>query len=99
MHIKNITINSIARSLDGKRLKGEVTFEIGGQQATGSTFLKMDCDTPHSNKIRSDAILVGDAIRQLRQLPELRNGSERLSFEPGMRPLATKAPAIDRQAS
>lgn len=89
MHIKDISITSIRRSMDGKRLLGDVTFEIAAAQLTQAQTLVVSCDAPYSKKIRADAVLVGDAIRQLRRLPELRSGQERLSFEPGMNPLST----------
>lgn len=99
MHITNISITSIRRSLNGKRLLGDVNFEIGATEITRARNMKVSCDTLFSNKIRSDAVLLGDAIRQLRRLPQIRSGQERLTFEPGLKPLATSRKSEDTMDS
>lgn len=96
MHIKDIAITSLRRSGDGKRVLGDVTFQIGADPEKPSQILTLACDTAFSKKIRADAILIGDAIRQLRQTPAMRDGSEHLTFEKGMRPLSSAAPTMDR---
>lgn len=101
MHIQNITLTAIHRSPDGKRLWGEVDFDIAASDAAPGRLIKISCDIAYSNKIRPDAILVGDAVRQLRRLPELRSGETRLTFEPGIKPLAANnnVTTMDKQVS
>lgn len=101
MHIQNITVDTLQTSFDGKRLQGQVHFDIAPTPDAAARTLKIDCDVAFSNKIRPDAIIVGEAVRQLRRLPELRMGEERLTFEPGMKPLAASNPEVsmDKQVS
>ena len=97
MHISDISITSMRRSMDGKRVLGDVTFQVRRNDQDRS--LMVSCDTPFSKKIRPDAVLIGDAIRQLRRLPEIRSGDDRLSFEGGLRPLSRKAGTVDRMSA
>lgn len=96
MHILDISITSMRRSLDGKRVLGDVLFRIGAHEHRPERDLRVSCDTLFSNRIRPDAILVGDAIRQIRRLPQVRNGENRLTFASGLRPLAKQNGTIDR---
>ncbi|MGB1235709.1 MAG: hypothetical protein ACPG5U_08250 [Planktomarina sp.] len=94
MHILDISITSMRRSMDGKRVLGDVMFQINTNDDDRT--LRVSCDTPFSKRIRPDAILIGDAIRQLRRLPDIRSGDDRLSFEPGLRPLSRNSRTVDR---
>lgn len=87
MQIQDIQITSIRRSVDGKRVLGDVAFRISENDHARE--MVVHCETPFSSQIREDALLVGDAIRQLRRLPEMQSGEQRLRFAPGLRPLAT----------
>lgn len=89
MHIKDISISSLRHSNDGKTILGDVIFLISGDSGSNDQRLKLVCETAFSPHIRADAALIGSAIRKLRQLPGVRSGLEKISFEPGMRPLAT----------
>ncbi|MEO0356908.1 MAG: hypothetical protein AAF386_01195 [Pseudomonadota bacterium] len=95
MHILDISIMSMRRSLDGKRVLGDVIFRIGGQANRPDRDLRVSCDTVFSSRIRPDAILVGDAIRQVRRLPHIRCGENRLTFASGLRPLSKTQTTID----
>lgn len=94
MHIQNISITSMRRSMDGTRVLGDVIFQINTNDDDRT--LRVSCDTPFSKSIRPDAILIGDAIRQLRRQPDIRSGDNRLTFEPGLRPLSSNPHAVDR---
>jgi len=96
VHIKDISISSFDRSTDGKQVQGDVVFLIEGEGGDTDQRLKLSCETPFSPRLRSDAALIGSAIAKLRRLPGVRSGAERLTFEPGMRPLATQRP-MDRR--
>ncbi|WP_147127180.1 hypothetical protein [Shimia ponticola] len=86
MHILDIIIQSQRISEDGTSVVGKVTFSIR-TRAGKSRQICMDCHTRLSKRIRPDALLISDAIRQLRRMPEIRSGTERLSFAKGMNPL------------
>ena len=88
MHIENISISSFRKSMDGKRINGDVTFLYKDKNGAKRR-LTISCDTLYSNKIRNDAVLIGDAIRQIRKLPEIQSGAQRITFAKGLRPLAT----------
>lgn len=92
MHIKDIAISSMRRSDDGGMILGDVVFLIAGDNGIEDQNLKLTCTTSFSERLRPDAALIGAAISRLRKLPGVRSGAERLTFEQGMRPLASKAP-------
>lgn len=85
MHVTQITVQSIRHSYDGKRVFGDVAFAIETETTDplGKELL-VSCNLPFSQKIRADALLVGDAIRQLRKLPAIRSGREVISFDKGL---------------
>ncbi|MEM1301944.1 MAG: hypothetical protein AAGH17_05115 [Pseudomonadota bacterium] len=92
MHILDIIILAQRISDDGRSVIGKVQFAIetavkGNGHST--QLLCVDCQTAISARIRPDALLIGDAIRQLRRMPEVRSGAERLSFAKGLNPLQT----------
>jgi len=86
MHVLDIIIQSQRISDDGRSIVGQVQFAIASE-GQGARRLSVDCHTALSARIRPDALLVGDAIRQLRRMPEIRSGAERLSFAKGLKPL------------
>ena len=86
MHVLDIIILSQQISADGKSVIGKVQFAIDCVER-GTRLLSVDCATALSARIRPDALLIGDAIRQLRRMPEIRSGSDRLSFAKGLKPL------------
>ena len=99
MHIIDISISTIRSSTNGKNILGDVTFTIERTAAAPARSVTVCCDTPISKHIRSDAVILGDAIRQLRRMPEIRSGENRLSFAPGLRPLAASRIDMDTQAA
>ncbi|MEM9854617.1 MAG: hypothetical protein AAF841_09215 [Pseudomonadota bacterium] len=86
MTVLDILILSMGFSEDGKQVLGDVKFMIDnpGNVPRGLT-LKCKCEA--SQRIRPDALLIGDAIRQLRRMPEIRSGEQRLKFAKGLKPL------------
>lgn len=93
MHIEQIEIKSLNLTPDGKSVRGSVEFRIAGKGGRPAKYLTVTCDTLYSHKIRPDALLIGDAIRQLRRTPEVRAGLARLSFAKGLKPLSTSKAA------
>ena len=89
MHIEDISITSFRKSVDGKRISGDVTFLYSSRTDAGKRRMTIGCDTLFSAKIRNDAVLIGDAIRQIRKLPEIQSGAQRVTFSRGLRPLAS----------
>ncbi|MGV6839973.1 MAG: hypothetical protein ACWA40_07235 [Planktomarina sp.] len=100
MHILDISITSMRRSMDGKRVLGDVTFVVDATKKKSKHQVHITCDTPYSERIRADAVLIGDAIQQVRRLPDIRDGTDRLTFASGLRPLSRPAQGMDslRQA-
>lgn len=92
MHVLDIVVTSLQFSPDNKRVMGKVVFTVT-DEVEGSKTMDMVCDTESSSRIRPDALLVGDAIRQLRRMPEFRSGSARLTFAKGLKPLDTSQAA------
>ncbi|MEM9349618.1 MAG: hypothetical protein AAGA47_05110 [Pseudomonadota bacterium] len=88
MIVLDILIVSLGYNSDGTNVLGDVRFEIS-EKAGETRSLTVSCRCPLSNRIPADALLVGDAIRQLRRMPEIRSGERRLEFAPGLKPLDT----------
>jgi len=92
MRIDDILIDSMAFSDDGATVIGDVSVHL--TEDPHSTVPKarierLACTVVHSRRIQPEAALIGQAIRQLRRLPEIRLGFARLSFAKGLKPLAT----------
>lgn len=98
MRINDISITDLHRTADGQRLLGDVTFSTTANEGGNPSKVVISCDVAYNHKVRADAILIGEAIRQLRRLPDIRSGVDRLFFDPGLRPLATTRP-MDRKVS
>jgi len=86
MHVLDIVVTSLQFSPDGTKVIGGVQFTVT-DDATGSKTINVGCETPVSARIQPDALLIGDAIRQLRRTPEIRSGSAYLTFAKGLKPL------------
>ncbi|MEM6727271.1 MAG: hypothetical protein AAF618_02110 [Pseudomonadota bacterium] len=86
MTIIDILILNMGYGDNGQRVLGQVKFLL--ERGTGKPeSLTMSCSVPISARIRPDALLIGDAVRQLRRTPEIRSGAARLKFARGLRPL------------
>lgn len=90
MTVLDIIILDLGYSADGKDIHGTVQIAVTGGRS-GYRTLCLTCRCPASARIRHDALLVGDALRQLRRLPELRNGDGALHFAEGLTPLQPAA--------
>lgn len=88
MTVLDILIVSLGFSADSKDVIGDVRFEIS--ETSGETrMMTMACRCPASQRIQPDALLIGDAIRQLRRLQKIRSGEQSLRFAPGLKPVMT----------
>lgn len=88
MHVKDISIASMVRSTDGSTVRGDVNIVLDDND--NECIMRLPCETPFSSQLRSDAALIGTAIRTLRRLPKVKTGVEKLTFEKGLRPLEKK---------
>ncbi|MEM1237426.1 MAG: hypothetical protein AAGI10_10680 [Pseudomonadota bacterium] len=86
MTVLDILILNLGFSKDTSEVVGNVQISLGSRTTEYRT-LKLKCRCPNSARIRPDALLIGDAVRQLRHLPEIRSGAEYLRFADGLKPL------------
>ncbi|MEO0485507.1 MAG: hypothetical protein AAF092_06310 [Pseudomonadota bacterium] len=86
MTVLDILIVSLGFSNDGTEVRGDVMFKLTDAEGEDKS-LTMTCTCRASKRIRPDALLIGDAIRQLRRLPEVRSGEVRLKFAKGLKPI------------
>lgn len=86
MKVFDILIVSMGFSPDGKDVVGDVRFMVE-EPAGGTRSMTVQCRCPSSQRIRADALLIGEAVRQLRRMPEVRSGQAPLSFSRGLKPL------------
>ncbi|MEM1375536.1 MAG: hypothetical protein AAGF78_14270 [Pseudomonadota bacterium] len=86
MTVLDILVVTMGFSDDGREVLGDVRFSLR-DTADAVRSLTMRCQCPVSKRIRPDALLIGDAIRQLRRMPEIRSGQTRLRFAKGLKPL------------
>ncbi|MEM1375579.1 MAG: hypothetical protein AAGF78_14490 [Pseudomonadota bacterium] len=86
MTVLDILVVTMGFSDSGRNVLGDVRFSLRDGSGTARS-LTMRCQCPVSKRIRPDALLIGDAIRQLRRMPEIRSGETRLSFAKGLKPL------------
>ncbi|MEO1704862.1 MAG: hypothetical protein AAFR50_05920 [Pseudomonadota bacterium] len=84
MTIIDIVVISLAFSAQGDDVIGDVRFTI--EQDAGTRTLTIPSRASTSRRIRPDALLIGEAIRELRRLPEVRSGEVRLRFAKGLTP-------------
>ncbi|MEL6914934.1 MAG: hypothetical protein AAFP13_10565 [Pseudomonadota bacterium] len=89
MTVLDIVVLSVAFTAMGDSVFGKVQVVLSEGSETRTVTL--DCRTPASRRIRPDALLVGEAIRQLRRMPEIRSGQARLRFSRGLRPIANQS--------
>ena len=87
MTVFDIVVMSCAFSESGSEVMGDVQFSITDATSKERS-ITMQCRCPVSKRIRPDALLIGDAIRQLRRMPEIRSGQTALKFAKGLKPLA-----------
>lgn len=92
MQVEDIKVLSCRTSLDGQNISGQVAFAVSGRNGLPHDMI-VSCTTPTLRKIPTDALLIGDAIRQLRRLPQVKSGLTRLCFAPDLRPLSTSRAA------
>ncbi|MCH2076755.1 MAG: hypothetical protein MK180_07690 [Rhodobacteraceae bacterium] len=86
MKVFDILIVSMGFSPDGKDVVGDVRFMV--EDPTGGTrSMTIQCRCTASQRIRPDALLIGEGVRQLRRIPEVRSGQAPLSFARGLKPL------------
>ncbi len=88
MTVLDILIKSLGLTPDGKAVVGEVQFLVKDCSGNTSRFT-VSCRCQTSRRIPPDALLIGDAIRQLRRAPEVRCGDVRLEFAKSLKPLAS----------
>ncbi|MEM6277343.1 MAG: hypothetical protein AAF714_10365 [Pseudomonadota bacterium] len=86
MTVLDILVVTMGFSNDGREVLGDVRFSLRDLKGTERN-LTIRCQCPVSKRIRPDALLIGDAIRQLRRMPEIRSGEARLRFAKGLKPL------------
>jgi len=88
MTVLDILIVSLGFGSDGREVVGDVQFMID-HPGGGTRTLTMRCQCQTSRRVRPDALLIGNAIHQLRRMPEIRSGQARLHFAKGLKPLLT----------
>ena len=86
MKVLDILIVSMGYSANGRDVIGDVKFMIE-EPLGGTRSLTVQCRCPVSMRIRPDALLIGEAVRQLRRMPEIRSGQAPLQFARGLKPL------------
>lgn len=92
MHILDIIVISQQTSPNGREVTGQVQFTLTAEtepnkERSKPYHLTLDCVCRTSARVRSDALLIGAAIRQLRRRPEVQSGQNRISFAKGLSPL------------
>lgn len=90
MTVIDILILSLGFARDRKKVLGNVQITVSDAD-TGYRTMNLDCTCQSSSRVRPDALLIGDAIRQLRRMPEIRSGADRLKFAEGLSPLQSES--------
>ena len=98
MHIINITISPLRRSLDGRRVFADVTFTVEGEEGAENRQINIVSDAPLLGTVQPEAAILADAIRQLRRTPEARSGAGQLRFAKTLDSLLTGLPPMDKDA-
>lgn len=89
MTVIDILVLKLGFACDSKAVFGKVQITLS-DAASGCRTMNLDCTCQSSARVRPDALLIGDAIRQLRRMPEIRSGADRLKFADGLKPLQSE---------
>ncbi|MEM8592973.1 MAG: hypothetical protein AAGF13_10645 [Pseudomonadota bacterium] len=92
MKIVDIVVKSLGYSGDGSEVVGDVQFAVANREG-GTRTATIACRCKVSQRVRHDALLIGEAIHLLRRRPEIRSGEDRLEFARGLKPLSAGAKA------
>ena len=85
MHIVDIVILSQRFTEDARYVEGRVQFMIA-TGSIGARRLTLSCMAPLNAGTHPETLLVADAIRQVRRMPEIRSGQHTLTFARGLKP-------------
>lgn len=88
MTVFEIVVLNLGFSKDGDCANGDVRIDVADDDGDMRS-LTFSCACPKSDRVRHDALLIGEAIRQLRRMPEIRSGQVRLKFAKSLKPLDT----------
>ncbi|MEL7301709.1 MAG: hypothetical protein AAFM92_15110 [Pseudomonadota bacterium] len=85
MTLLDIVVLSMAFTAMGDEVFGKVQVILA--EDDGTRVMTLQCRAPASRRIQPDAILIGEAIRQVRRMPEVLSGEVRLKFSRSLRPI------------
>ena len=87
MIVLDNVIVSMGFSPDDSEVSGQVKVSL--KDAGRLRSLTLECRCATSQRVRPDALLIGEAIQQLRRSPRVRSGEVRLEFAKGLKPIET----------
>ncbi|MGR3490580.1 MAG: hypothetical protein ACU0DW_00870 [Shimia sp.] len=85
MKVLDIVVASLQVDAESASVFGSVRFEV---EEPGNRIrqFNLSCAAPFSRHVQPEVLLIGDGIRQLRRMPEVRSGDMTLSFSKGLMP-------------